>query len=433
MKKNGFDATIEHHPHSEHVSFADILDQRAGQQPNQLVFRFLDDGEREGDTLTFSRLAKRARRLAGVIQASCCAGDRVALVYPSGLDFVVAYFACLYAGVIAVPAYPPRPNQGLNRLESLTTDCDPALLLTNQQAWKHVNKQLSSASPLAKRHWVNTDNLEKRETAFQKATVRPDDLAFLQYTSGSTGNPKGVMVSHYNLLENSRLLYAAMANHSGSSIVSWLPLYHDMGLIVGVLQAVYGGFCSTLMSPTAFVQKPVRWLKAISDYKARVSGAPNFAYDLCRESITHEQMTQLDLSHWEIAFCGAEPIRVETIKAFEKKFADAGFSRTAFHAAYGTAETTLIISSDRYHKGLQWEQFTLTDNTSSTHESRERTTRNLVFCGQPWDGYDIKVVSPDTHKVCPPGTPGEIWINGPCVSQGYWGKPDLNQQAFAAT
>ena len=433
MNKNKNDAIIKQYPHTKHASFADILDKRVTEHPDKLVFRFLDDGEREGDRLTFSQLAHRARQLAGEIQTTCRVGDRVALVYPSGLDFVVAYFACIYAGVIAVPAYPPRPNQGLARLDSLVSDCDPALLLTNQQAWRHVKKQLSTGTPLAKRNWLDTDTLSGTDVGLRKADVKPTDLAFLQYTSGSTGHPKGVMVSHFNLLENSRLLYKAMANHPDSSIVSWLPLYHDMGLIVGVLQAVYGGFCSTLMAPTAFVQKPIRWLNAISTYQARVSGAPNFAYDLCRESITGEQIAQLNLRQWEIAFCGAEPIRVETIKGFEKKFAAAGFSKTAFHAAYGTAETTLIISSDPQHRGLQWDEFTLTDNKTLAGQSRQAVPRKLVYCGKPWDGYDIQIVDPDSRRRCPPGTPGEIWINGPCVSQGYWGKPEVNQQAFAAT
>jgi acyl-CoA synthetase (AMP-forming)/AMP-acid ligase II len=262
-------------------------------------------------------------------------------------------------------------------------------------------------------------------------------LAFLQYTSGSTATPKGVMVSHGNLLHNEAIIQQAFAQTSESVIVSWLPLYHDMGLIGNVLQPLYVGAHSVLMSPVAFLQSPFRWLKAISHYRATTSGGPNFAYDLCVRKITEEQKAGLDLSSWQLAFNGAEPIRAETLDRFAKAFASCGFRREAFFPCYGLAEATLFVAGKTQSNApaviKHFETAALSNNRviEATDESQDRLS--LVGCGGPGMGQTILIVNPETARVCPPGDVGEIWVSGASVAGGYWNQPEATERTFHAS
>ena len=292
---------------------------------------FLDD--RDGETeITFGELDRRARSIAGRLQLELSPGDRALLVYPAGLEFIAAFFGCMYAGVVAVPATYPKPKRPMPRLQRIALDCDAHVALSTAQTLTTLDPDLLSADA-ATSQWIATDELNRR-SGRSVATARrstSNDLAFLQYTSGSTSDPKGVMVSHANLLTNLECIRQSFGigeseeDIESSTGVFWLPAYHDMGLIGGILTPMYMGGRTVLMSPTSFLQRPMRWLQAITDYKGIISGAPNFAYEYCVRRTTPEERATLDLSRWRLAFCGAEPIRAETLMHFAEAFGDAGF------------------------------------------------------------------------------------------------------------
>ncbi|HEX5709232.1 MAG TPA: fatty acyl-AMP ligase, partial [Pyrinomonadaceae bacterium] len=305
----------------------------------------MTDGETNEVSLTYAQLERRARAVGAWLQSSGASGERVLLLYPPGLDFVAAFFGCLYAGAVAVPVYPPRMNQSLARLQSIVRDSESSGLLTNSASLSRGAALFGDASPLKNLWHVATDTLSDELAArWQEPEVGGETLAFLQYTSGSTSEPKGVMVSHANLMHNMGMMERACEHTEDSTFVSWLPLYHDMGLIGNVLQSLYFGSMCVLMPPPAFLQRPLRWLQAISRYKAHTSGAPNFAYEMCARRVTAEDRAALDLSSWEVAFNGSEPIRGDTLERFASAFAPCGFRREAFFPCYGLAEATLFVS-----------------------------------------------------------------------------------------
>ena len=294
---------------------------------------------------TYAELDRRARAIAAWLQSLGLQGERALLLYPAGLDFIAAFFGCVYAGVVAVPAYPPRKNRSLERIEAIAEDAEAKVAITTQEVLERVQGVLEENPSLKSLHWGVTDQFPPgMEHDWRPPDVHGDTLAFLQYTSGSTGTPKGVMLSHANLIHNSALICHAFEHTRSGVGVFWLPSYHDMGLIGGILQPMYYGRPNVLMSPMSFLQKPLRWLQAITRYKATVSGGPNFAYDLCLRRITPEERKTLDLSTWSLAFNGAEPIRPETIAEFTRTFAQCGFQPEAFYPCYGLAEATLMVT-----------------------------------------------------------------------------------------
>ncbi|HYP52685.1 MAG TPA: fatty acyl-AMP ligase, partial [Pyrinomonadaceae bacterium] len=329
-------------------TLVELLRLRARRQPEQTAYTFLADGEREELSLTYAQLERRARSVAAYLQHTGARGERVMLLYPPGLDFVAGFFGCLFAGAVAVPAYPPRANQNLLRLQTIVEDTRPVAVLTNSSVLPKVDAFCERVPGLKTLRWLATDEADDRHAELWRApSLTPDSLAFLQYTSGSTSAPKGVMVTHGNLLANERVIQHAFRQTEESVIVGWLPFYHDMGLIGNVLQPLYLGARCVLMSPLAFLQKPLRWLEAVSRYRATTSGGPNFAYELCARKVTAEQRAALDLSSGEVAFNGAEPIRADTLEMFAEAFAECGFRREAFHPCYGLAEATLIVSGTK--------------------------------------------------------------------------------------
>jgi len=418
--------------HTKTSSLLHILRDRAKEQPDRVAYIFLLNGETESESITYGELYVQARAIAAKLQS--WQGERALLLYPSGLDFIKAFFGCLYAGVVAVPVYPPRRKQKMSRLLSIFSDAEAKIALTTNSLMTNVNGQLAQSMTLTSIKWLATDYILTNQLLDWKETeINQDTLALLQYTSGSTGTPKGVMVTHGNLLHNSALIHKSFEHTPNSKGVVWLPPYHDMGLIGGVLQPLYGGFPVVLMSPLAFLKKPLRWLQAISRYKATTSGGPNFAYELLCKRITSEQLSSLDLSSWEVAFTGAEPIRVQTLERFTSYFADCGFRKEAFYPCFGLAETTLITSGVLKTESPNVRLLNATElekNRVVFVNKKEETNLAIIGCGKSCLNQKIVIVDPESFNRCKTEQVGEIWVSGPSVAKGYWNKPLQTDETF---
>jgi acyl-CoA synthetase (AMP-forming)/AMP-acid ligase II len=417
-----------------------LLEHRANAQAAEPAFRFLVNGEVDGPIkeLTFAELAQRARTIAAALQRQHVGREPVLLVYPPGLDFIAALFGCLYAGAIAVPVTPPRParpGRSLARLHKVAEDCGARWLLTTQEGAELEPACRQLAPELSAVRWMVTEGLVD-ERGWEPPRLTPETIAFLQYTSGSTAEPKGVMISHGNLVHNSAAL-ARFGLRPGRVLVSWLPSYHDMGLIGGILQPVYTGCLGVLMSPTAFIQSPRRWLEAISRYQAYCSPFPNFALEWCVQRIPPEKRRGLELGSWRVATNGAEPVRTESLERFATAFAEAGFRADALFPVYGLAEATLIVSGGQDRAAgarpsvLQVEKKALLARRMTPGED-PATTRTLVGCGRPIEGQELLIVDPEQRVRCGPNEIGEIWVRGPSVALGYWGHPDDTERVFGA-
>ncbi|NEP08925.1 MAG: alpha/beta fold hydrolase [Symploca sp. SIO2C1] len=415
-------------------TLVDLLHYRSLHQPDRIAYTFLLDGETSSISLTYQELDQKARAIAAVLQRQGATGERALLLYPPGLEFIAAFFGCLYAGVVAVPAYPPRANQKLSRLQVIVLDSQATLALTTTSLLANIESRFAQDTTGEAMRWLATDNLNSDlASEWNQTNGGESTLAFLQYTSGSTGTPKGVMITHGNLLFNSALINQCFQDTPQSLGVSWLPPYHDMGLIGGVIQPLYVGAPMILMSPVDFLQKPLRWLKAISHYQATTSGGPNFAYDFCASKITPQQLATLDLSSWELAFTGAEPVRAETLERFVTTFASCGFRREAFYPCYGMAETTLLIAG-----GLKTAPPVVSEVDGSALEQNQvvpapansEGTRTIIGCGRTWLEEKIAIVEPESLTKCAASQVGEIWVSGASVAQGYWNQPEKTQQTF---
>jgi acyl-CoA synthetase (AMP-forming)/AMP-acid ligase II len=419
----------------EWLTFIDLISERAQNQPDLTVYTFLHRGETEAGKLTYRELDSKARAIAASLQSMGAAGERALLLYPPGLEFIAAFFGCLYAGAIAVPAYPPRRNQKMTRLQAIVENAEAKIALTTQPLWENIERRFDQSPQLQALQWLTTDSCDRQlASAWQKPAVTSDTLAFLQYTSGSTGTPKGVMVSHGNLLHNSALISKSFGHTPKSQGVIWLPPYHDMGLIGGVLQPLYSGFPVTLISPVDFLQQPFRWLQAISRYRATTSGGPNFAYELACDKVTPAQLANLDLSSWEVAFTGAEPVRAETLERFATTFEPCGFRKEAFYPCYGMAETTLIVSGGtKTAKPIvrQVKAAALEENRVVSAKGKEGT-RKIVGCGGSLSEQKVIVVEPQSCSLLTDDRVGEVWVASPSVAKGYWRRPEETQKIFNA-
>jgi len=414
------------------VTIIDLLRFRAATQPNQIAYRFLADGEEERASLTYGELDRRARQIAAELQTISAVGQRALLLDSSELDFIIAFFGCLCAGVTAVPIYAPRLNKkGNARVESVVADAQPSVVLTAGSGSPAI-RDLVTASVGEHVKWIDTNALPNRGDLWIPSALSGTDTAFLQYTSGSTANPKGVMVSHANILHNEEMIQKAFGTGPGSTIVGWLPLYHDMGLIGTVLQPLFAGVPCILMSPVAFLQRPLRWLQAIARYQATTSGGPNFAYELCMRKIRPEDRSGLDLSSWRVAFNGAEPVRLETLNRFAAQFADCGFRREAFVPCYGLAEGTLFVSGGLEPNGVTAVHHGANGGPTNGAKTSRQGEKMLVACGRPPAKQEVRILSPDSLQPCFNGQVGEIWIKGPSVAQGYWRKPKETEETFNA-
>lgn len=423
---------------AEPATLVELLRLRAEHHGNDSAFSYAVDGEQELEELTYGQLDTRARAVAARLQQSGLTGSRAILLYPSGLEFLEAFFGCLYAGVIAVPAYPPRRNRNAGRIEQVVRDAEASVVLSTTHALERTDRVVDADTALRNLPWWATDTLPSSDAnAWRAGRVESSDIAFLQYTSGSTGDPKGVMLSHRNLMQNVAVIQAGFETTSNDRAVFWLPLYHDMGLIGGILEPLYARIPCTLMSPAHFLQQPLRWLKMIENTRATISGGPNFAYDLCVDRITDEQASELDLRCWDLAFNGAEPVRAETLSRFADKFARSGFRRDAFYPCYGLAESTLLVaggqrSSNPLTRTVDSKRLQEGDVVSPDTTGEITTTQQLVLCGRALLDQDARVVNPATHEECKLGEVGEIWVAGGSVADGYWRRPQLSRDVFAA-
>jgi acyl transferase domain-containing protein/acyl-CoA synthetase (AMP-forming)/AMP-acid ligase II/acyl carrier protein len=413
----------------------DLVTARAASQPSAPAFTYLQDGEHEGVRVTFADLDRRARTIAAALQRAGMQGERALMLYSSSLDFVTAFFGCVYAGVVAVPAYPPKANQSFSRLHSIANDAAPRLALTTANLISNLHRRAEQTARFPGLEWMATDALGDADpSAWVRPTVQPADLAFLQYTSGSTGDAKGVMVSHANLLHNLEGLRLRWEMGPESVMVTWLPTFHDLGLVFGVLEPLYTGTHCVMMSPTAFVQRPRRWLQAITRYRATHSLAPNFAYDLAAAKVPAEERAGLDLRSWRMALNAAEPVRAATMRRFSELFEPHGFDPTAFCPAYGLAEGTLHASGLPMPDPpciVQLDPAELGANRL-VEAAPGRPSVAVVGCGLPAPGVDVVIVDPESGTACAPDAVGEIWLGGDSVARGYWRREAATEETFRA-
>lgn len=417
-------------------NLVDLLRHRALHQAHDRAFTYLVDGENEEVTLTYQQLDEQARAIAVWLMSLGLSGERALLLYPAGLEFIAAFFGCLYAGVVAVPAYPPRRNRSLKRIQSIVDDAQAKVALTTAAVLERVQLVYDETPSLQQLTWLPTDQVSIGLAGqWHSPDVHGDTLAFLQYTSGSTGTPKGVVLTHANLMHNSATIAYAFEHTRSGSGVFWLPSYHDMGLIGGILQPMYIGQANVLLSPITFLQKPYRWLRAISKYRATISGGPNFSYDLCVRKVTPEQIATLDLRCWQLAFNGAEPVRAETIDQFSRMFEPCGFRREAFYPCYGMAEATLLVSGGfRAAPPMvrAFESKALENHHVLDAPADEEGVVELVGCGGNLLDQRIVIADPHTMTSLAGDQVGEVWVSGPSVAQGYWNRPEETERTFRA-
>ena len=403
-------------------TLVEALQHWAATKPDAIAYTFLCGEDQE--EITYKELDEKARIIAGWLQSQGdCQGERAMLFFRPGLEYIGAFMGCLYAGVIAVPAYPPQNNHPMDQLQKIIQDAQPKFILCEAEAKKAIQNLPQIIGCL--------DEMEPNtSSSFQ--TIDPTSLAILQYTSGSTGDPKSVMVSHGNVIGNIEGFFETRKGTADYEVgCSWLPPYHCTGLIGGILIPLYFGFPCFLMSPTAFLQDPKRWLEIISKEKVTISPAPNFAYDLCAAMITEDSLKELNLAHWHTAINGAEPIRHETLKNFIKKFGVSGFSESAMCPCYGMTETTLLVCFSKGAKTIQISKQKLKDGKIAS-PFKEDDAYHLVSCGQAISGHEICIIDPLTLLPCAQDEVGEIWVYGSGVTQGYWNKPDVTKEVFHA-
>ena len=419
-----------------------VLLDKSTDRPYQTAYTFLADGEHESGSITYQDLDLQAKAIAVQLLTKVKPGDRALLVYPytAGLEFIASFLGCLYAGVIAVTDYPRQHIKSLTQYQNRIDDCQAAIVLTTGEFALRVKAQLVSNPGMALKlkalPWIASDEVDlKLGQQWQMPEINSDTLAFLQYTSGSTGQPKGVMVTHGNVLHNSEVIYKSFAHHPDSKILMWLPMFHDMGLIGGVMQPLYAGLPAVLMSPIALAQKPILWLQALSKYQITTSGGPNFAYDLLCQKVTEEQRGSLDLSNWEVAFTGAEPVRAKTLEQFAQLYAPCGFRKEAFYPCYGMAEATLFITgidAPLYPTVVHLDKTALTQDKVVAIAPEHPNSKAVVSCGHTWLGDEIIIVNPDTKVECARDEVGEIWVAGAGIGKGYWQREEQTEATFRA-
>lgn len=417
----------------------DVIQYNAEHDPDKVIYNsitFADEDERCEDKLTNLELDRRVRNLAVILQKFNLEGERALLLYPPGLDYLCAFYACLYSGIIAVPAYPPFSERLARRLSSIIKDSGSKVILATDDILFLVKPLMENIEEMTFIEWISTSNLGSDPlNDYKRPDINGDTVAFLQYTSGSTSNPKGVILTHENVLDNLSSLEKNCHYTPESRCFMWLPQYHDMGLIGAVLQAMYTNFFIGFMSPLDFLQNPYRWLKGMSDFKATMSGGPNFAYDLAVKRITDEERATLDLSNWEIAANGGEPVRAETIDRFVETFGPCGFRRETFSPGYGLAESTFYMTSVPIGKSpriIHLDASSLEQNKIKKVFGETPNCRSLVSNGPVGLSCRVIIVNPDSLCKCPENEVGEIWTSSNSVGLGYWGRKEESEPIFKA-
>ncbi len=414
-------------------TIVDCLNYNAEHYAAKYAVIMLNDKGEEAERLNYGEIHRKVLTLAGYLQQNFRKGDRALLLYRTGIEFIVAFMACEFCGIIAVPmSLYAKKSPHFQRIEHIMHDATINIILTTDKLHGEVLEWLGE-TPYSSTPCLPSDQIAGNRP-WTTCNVQPDDLAFLQYTSGSTGNPKGVMVSHGNLMHNSMLI-KHMYQHDHNTVVGgWLPFYHDMGLIGLILQTIYLGSTLVMMSPVAFVKHPMNWIKAVSDYKINSSGGPNFCFEHSLEKANDDKLEGIDLSHWHSCFNGSEPIKAQTIDAFSERFARHGFKRNMFYTCYGMAETTLFVTGGTPGvevKTLHVDREALESNKIIFQPPESDSSLTLVSSGQTYD-LDVKIVDPMTHQQLPDAEVGEVWVNGQSVTKGYWGKAEQTQETFHA-
>lgn len=419
----------------EQPTLAHLMSVRARQQPERTAYVFLLDGEQQRVEFTYAALELAARKWAAKIAEVAVPGDRVLLVLPPGLELIAAFYGALYGGFVAVPAYPPRGERQIAKLRGVAANAQPRVMVTAPDprtgAISGFDSDWSMSVLTPEAVATTAEPLPPMDQLTAATRPRPDSIAMLQYTSGATGEPRGVMLTHGNLMHNSRVIAQCFEHTPESRGVIWLPPYHDMGLIGGILQPMYIGFPVVLMSPLHVLQQPVRWLRAVSEWRATTSGGPDFAFDLCADRITAEQRSGLDLSSWQVAFTGAEPVRARTLERFQQTFSQCGFRSEAWLPCYGLAEATLMVSGKERSRPASFLRCSSRD-LELGRAALDPNGPELVGCGPVRDGQHLLIVDPHTRRACPDEHIGEIWISGPSVASGYWGRAAESEATFAA-
>lgn len=418
---------------NNYKNYAELVQYRGVQDRNKLLYTFLKDGEEEQERLTFGSLYDISKGIAGYLQTKFVPKNRVLLLFPAGLDFIKAFTGCLLAHIIPIPLALPRQRQpDLTSLLAVAQHASISGIITLST----INKYFKLNETFSTIDIINIDQLQFASPSdYTPVEINENDIAFLQYTSGSTGNPKGVMVSHGNLLHNQKLIQTHYEVSPESIFMSWLPHYHDMGLVGTLLHQLYSGCQTILMSPTAFLQKPFRWLNAVTEYGATISGAPNFAYELCIKRISEEQKKCLDLTRWKIAFNGAEKVNPETLHKFTDAFAECGFKLNQFYPTYGLAESTLLVSGGEILENpvlLAVDRKQLENNKVLIVDQDKSDAQLLVSSGKPSLELEIGIVNPESHTLLTSSDVGEIWVKSPSVALGYWEDPEKTSQHFQA-
>ncbi len=433
--------------------FVNILRDRAQVSGDKIAYRFLVDGDKEELTLTYGQLHQRALGIALVLKDEVKPGDRALLLYPPGLDFICAFFGCLYAGVIAVPAYPPNPHRlqsSLDRLETMVQDSDPSIILgTNailsiiklnavKDSVLHIfrgrHENMSMSRSLAQLKKINTEKIKVAQSSIiMPYEAKSNELAYLQYTSGSTGNPKGVMISHLNIIDNTQQIYSR-AFDKIEFMVCWLPLYHDMGLVNTLFMPLLSGADIKFFSPLDFIRNPAMWLKTVSSSRTCYSGGPNFGYDLLLRKLSDEDLFNLDLSNWKVAFSGAEAVKYDTFNKFSKRFSVCGFDKSAFYPCYGLAEVTVALTGRDLSNGDENTNIvSIKDGLLQSDQSNNVAFfDNYISCGYAIENHNVVIVCPDSLRMLSKNSVGEIWCKGLSVAQGYWGNEEATKETFNA-
>jgi acyl-CoA synthetase (AMP-forming)/AMP-acid ligase II/acyl carrier protein len=413
----------------------EILQTRATYTPDTTAYIFLRDGDDDEERITYRELDQAARKIAYHLRLTGAAGDRALMLFPPGLEFVKALFGCFYAGVIAVPAYAPRKNRSLDRIKMLVVDSGSTLVLSNADISQAIERSFSDLDELKQMKWLIMEDITTDGNIDTGAGVAslPGEVALLQYTSGSTGQPKGVMVTHRNIMRNCDFIRSSFGFSHQSIGVSWLPTFHDMGLVGQIFQPVFTGFTSVLMPPVTFLQKPIRWMKAFSKYRGTMGGAPNFAFDLLADSTTPEEREGLDLSSIKTIYCGAEPIRKSTFDRFADVYKAYGLTPEMLYPCYGMAETTLITSGPPALRGpvyLCVSGNALEKNKVEQVAAEQPDARYLTGVGFPWLDTRVRIINPETLVQCNNEEVGEVWVTGSSVTYGYWNNPDITKAVF---
>ena len=419
----------------ESESLVEIISKRAVAQPEEIVYRYLGDGINETELFSFKEIDRVARSISEELSKKLNKGDRVLLLFPQGLQYVAALYGCFYGGFIAIPAYPPRRNRKMDRINSIIEDSGAAAGLVTEDVFKTIERNFAEDELLKGMAWFEYEKISTNPLPNGVVKLpEPDEVAFIQYTSGSTGNPKGVMITHKNIIYNSDFIRRSFGFDKNTVGMNWLPIFHDMGLVGGIFQAAFLGLVNIGMPPVVFLKNPLNWLRAIDKYKATTGGGPNFSYDYCIQKIKPEEVKGLNLSSIKNFYCGGEPVRRKTFEAFPAAFAEAKVRTNQMFAVYGMAETTLIVTGGdpaSEPKYVRVDQEALTKNRL-VFVSTSQKGINLVSNGHVWMETIVAIVNPETFEPVDANGIGEVWISGPTVAKGYWNKPEENRRTFHA-